>query len=719
MKHSGCCSEKQKKNSPNPVISGKIYTCPMHPEIVQDHPGFCPICGMDLEPKLGGVLDDQEYNDMLHRFWIAMLFAMPVVFMAMGEHFLNKFSGGLFDTKISSWAQLILTTIVVFWSGWPFFQRAWYSFVNRSLNMFSLIAIGVGAAYGFSLAAVLFPHLFPDSFKLHGQIPLYFEVAAAITVLVLLGQVLELKAKSQTSQAVTALLDQAAKTAHLMINGQEEEVSIDQVKVGDILKVKPGEKVPVDGMIIEGSSYLDESMITGEPVPVEKKIKDQVTGGTLNQTGSFLMEARHVGNETVLARIIQMVSEAQRSKAPIQKLADVVSGYFVPLVMAVAFLTFAIWALIGPEPRLAYAIVNSVAVLIIACPCALGLATPMSVMVGIGKGAQMGVLIKNADALEKLEKVNTIVLDKTGTLTEGKPKVTEIFAASQTNEETLLRFAAAVEQNSEHPVAQAIVKEAKQLTIPSVDGFHSFTGEGVSGTVEGKMVYVGKKEFLERNGCEGFLSFQHEAKLALESAQTVVFIAIDRKASGFIAIADPIKPSTAKALEQLHRLGLKVAMLTGDNPISAQAVARKLGIDDVHAGVTPQAKNIIVQELQRKGQVVAMAGDGINDAPALAAADVGIAMGTGTDVAIESAGVTLVKGDLEGIVRAITLSRATMHNIRQNLFFAFIYNALGIPIAAGVLYPFFGILLNPIIAGAAMAFSSVSVILNALRLNKL
>lgn len=717
MKHANCCSQSAKQSLKSP--SG-IYTCPMHPEIEQDHPGFCPICGMSLEPKISGmVADDSEYKEMLRRLWVSALLAIPVIILAMGESFPAKVSGGLISRQISGWLQLILTTLIVFWMGWPFFQRAWYSVVNRSLNMFSLIALGVGAAYLYSFAAVLFPHLFPESFKMHGELSLYFEVASVITVLVLLGQVLELKAKSQTSKAITALLDQAAKNAHLMIDGEEKEVPIEEVKVGDILKVKPGEKIPVDGVVIEGSSYVDEAMITGEPIPVEKKEKDLVTGGTINQTGSFLMKTKHVGRETLLARIIQMVAEAQRSKAPIQKLADVVSGYFVPLVIAAAALTFLIWALFGPEPRMAYAILNAVAVLIIACPCALGLATPMSIMVGVGKGAKMGILIKNAESLEKLEKVNTVVLDKTGTLTEGKPKITKIVASPPFSEEELLRIAAAVEKNSEHPLAQAIVKGANHLSVSNVEQFHSMTGEGVMGVVEGKKVLAGKASFLEQNHIAGLSNLEIQAKESQEEAQTVIFIAIEGEAVGFISVADPIKSSTPKALEDLHRLGLKVIMLTGDNPSTAQAIAQKLHIEEVHAGVTPKDKNKIVKELKHDNQIVAMAGDGINDAPALAEADVGIAMGTGTDIAMESAGVTLVKGDLTGIVRAIVLSRATMRNIKQNLFFAFVYNMIGIPLAAGIFYPLIGLLLNPIIAGAAMAFSSVSVIVNALRLNRL
>lgn len=706
---------------PTPSSHKVIYTCPMHPEIQQDHPGLCPICGMTLEPKEATAeVDDTEYQDMLRRFWIGSVLTIPVLILATSKMLPFLKLENVISDHASHWIQFVISTPIVLWAGWPFFKKAWYSLINRSLNMFSLIALGVGAAYFYSAFAVLFPNLFPDSFKEKGELFIYFEAASVITVLVILGQVLELKAKSQTSQAIKALLGRAAKTAHLLVNGQEQEVSIDQVKVGDILRVKPGEKIPVDGIVTEGSSFVDESMISGEPVPVEKKAKDNVTGSTINQTGSFLMEAQRVGSETLLARIVQMVSEAQRSKAPIQKLADTISGYFVPIVVLVAIITFIIWASIGPDPRFVFALVNAVAVLIIACPCALGLATPMSIMVGIGRGAEMGVLIKNAEALETLEKVNTVMMDKTGTLTEGKPKITQIVASSNGQENELLRLAASVEKNSEHPLALAIVKGAQErnLNIPEVEQFNSVTGGGVTGIVDGKKVFVGKPNLLEENHITGIASLQAQAKEAQEQAQTAIFVAIDGKAIGFIVVADPIKASTPKAIEDLHRLGIKVIMLTGDNEYTAKAVARKLNIDEVHAGVNPKDKNILVQQLKSAKQIVAMAGDGINDSPALAAADVGIAMGTGTDVAMESAGVTLVKGDLTGIVKAITLSRATMRNIRQNLFFAFIYNAAGIPVAAGILFPFIGLLLNPIIASAAMAFSSVSVILNALRLKK-
>lgn len=677
-----------------------IYTCPMHPEVQQDHPGLCPICGMSLELKEISTKEDDlsEYHEMRTRFWIGLILTIPVLILSMA----NK----------APLLQFILSTPVVLWAGWTFFVRGWYSLVNRSLNMFSLISLGVGASYLYSVVALFFPDLFPEDFKHEGKLFVYFEAAAVITVLVLLGQVLELKAKSQTSQAIKALLGRAAKTAHLFKNGQEEEIPVEHVQVGDLLRVKPGEKIPVDGIVLEGNSFVDESMITGEPTPVEKSSKTNVTGGTINQKGSFLMKATRVGNETLLAQIVKMVSDAQRSKAPIQNLADIVSGYFVPAVVFIAILTFIIWSWIGPEPRLAYALVNAVAVLIIACPCALGLATPMSIMVGVGRGAEMGILIKNAESLEKLEKVNIVVMDKTGTLTEGKPQVMQVMTSDSWSDNDALRLAAAVEKNSEHPLAQAIVQEAikRGLNIPAVKQFNSVTGEGVTGIVEGKKVWIGKP--VDEN------QWQAEAQVAQEQAQTVLSVSIADKPAGLITVSDPIKQSTPQAIKELHQIGIKVIMLTGDQEKTAQAVAKSLHIDEIYAGVVPQDKYKIVERLKSEKHVVAMAGDGINDSPALAAADIGIAMGTGTDVAMESAGVTLVKGDLTGIVRAIKLSRATMNNIRQNLFFAFIYNLAGVPIAAGILYPFIGILLNPMIASAAMAFSSVSVILNALRLKK-
>jgi Cu+-exporting ATPase len=648
-----------------------IYTCPMHPEIQQDHPGDCPICGMDLEPRDPVEEDSSEYRTTLTKFWLGAALTVPQLIPGLA----------------SGWIQLALCSTVVFGVGGIYFKKGWRSFVNHSLNMFTLISIGVGAAYFYSALVVLFPKFFPT-----GETHLYFEAASVITVLVTLGQVFELKAKTKTSQAIRSLLSRAAKVGHLVHDGKEEEVNIDQIHVGDFLRVRPGEIIPVDGVVIEGGSFVDEAMITGEPIPVEKKAKDQVTGGTLNQNGSFIMEAKKVGRDTLFARIVQMVSEAQRSRAPIQKLADQISGYFVPLVLLIALLTFIIWWQVGPEPRFAYAFLNAIAVLIIACPCALGLATPMSIMVGVGKGAEMGVLIKNAEALEQLEKVRTLMMDKTGTLTEGKPRITEIKSFSDYSENELLTLAASVESSSEHPLGIAIVQEAKarNLEIPKVEQFNYVPGSGVNGVVNGKKVSVGK------------------------NSQPGIHIMVDGVAAGRITVSDPIKPQAKQAIEDLHKLKIRVVMLTGDNEVTAQAVAKALNIDEVHTGISPEKKNLLVRELKN----VAFAGDGINDAPALAAADVGIAMGTGTDAAMESAGVTLVKGDLSGIVKAITLSRDTMRNIRQNLFFAFIYNAAGIPLAAGVLYPFAGLLLSPMIASAAMAFSSVSVILNALRLRK-
>jgi Cu+-exporting ATPase len=700
-----------------PTNSPIEYTCPMHPEIVQDHPGNCPICGMVLEPKnIEGKVDDSEYKDMHRRFWIGLAFSIPVILLAMGsmiaafEHFISP--------TLSRWLQFILSTPVILWAGWPFFERGWRSVVNRHLNMFSLISLGVGVAYLYSVVAFFFPHAFPNYFLHQGDVPLYFETAAIITVLVLLGQVLELKARSQTSQAIKALLGRAAKSARIIVNGEEKEVSIDQVKVGDILRIRPGDKIPVDGKITEGKSTIDESMISGEPIPVEKEAGSTVIGATINQTGSFLMQAEKVGSETLLSRIVHMVADAQRSRAPIQSLADKVSGYFVPAVILVAILTFIIWAWIGPQPSFVYGLVNAVAVLIIACPCALGLATPMSIMVGMGRGAEAGVLIKNAEALEKLEKVKTIIVDKTGTLTEGKPKLTQVISNEHGKENEILRLAAAVENNSEHPLAASIVRGAKErsISLPKVENFQSFTGGGVIGNVENHEVLVGKPGFLQERKINGVATLQQKAQELQKQAQTVMFVAIDEQAVGLITVSDPIKSSTPDAIQQLHQLGQKIVMLSGDNEQTAQSVAKKLDIDEVHAGVAPDYKQEFVLRAKGKDGFIAMAGDGINDAPALAAADVGIAMGTGTDVAMESADVTLIKGDLVGIVRAIRLSHAMMKNIRQNLFFAFIYNAMGIPIAAGILYPFTGLLLNPIIAALAMSLSSVSVIVNALRL---
>lgn len=714
--HDHCCSKTS--NIQTNKVKSKSYTCPMHPEIEQDSPGFCPICGMALEPKgIVGKADDSEYKDMLKRFWIALALTIPVLLLATNQ-MVHLFSSNSFFSKYSSWIQMLLTTPVVLWAGWPFFERAYYSIVNRSLNMFTLISMGVGAAYFYSLLALLFPSFFLEKFKENGEVFIYFEAAAVITTLVLLGQVLELKAKAQTGHAIRKLLDQSAKTAHLIKGDQETDLPIEHVKVGDLLRIKPGEKIPVDGVVVEGNSLVDESMITGEPIPVEKKTGNEVTGSTINQTGSLLMEARHVGSETLLSKIIQMVGEAQRTKAPIQKIADQVSGYFVPLVILIAILTFLVWILIGPEPRFIYAFVNAIAVLIIACPCALGLATPMSIMVGVGKGAEMGILIKNAEALETMEKVNTIVLDKTGTVTEGKPKVVNIVSNSNMDQDKLLTLAASVEKYSEHPLGLAIVKEAeiRGLIIPKVEQFNSITGGGVSGIVNGQSVLIGKLSFLKENQTTITNELSALAEMAHKQAQTIIYVAIDKVICGFIALEDPIKPSSLEAINQLHHLGIRVVMLTGDNEKTATQVASKLHIDRVYANVSPKDKNQLVNSIKSEGNIVAMAGDGINDAPALAAADVGIAMGTGTDVAIESAGITLVKGNLTSIIKTIELSRAIIRNIKQNLFFAFVYNFLGVPIAAGVLYPVLGLLLNPMIASAAMALSSFSVILNALRL---
>jgi Cu+-exporting ATPase len=699
-----------------------IYTCPMHPQIERDHPGNCPICGMTLEPKrpvAEGDEDSAELRDMTRRFWISVALALPVFLIAMAHLFPHAPEWVASDP--SRWVQFVLSTPVVLWGGWPFFVRGWQSLRNRSLNMFTLIAMGVSVAYFYSSVVMLFPHLFPQSFQEHGKIGVYFESAAIITVLVLLGQVLELRARSRTGSAIRALLGLAPQKAHVVRNGEEHQLPLDEVHAGDRLRVRPGEKTPVDGKIIEGKSTVDESMLTGEPMPIEKSPGDKVTGGTVNQTGSFLMEAERVGSETVLARIVEMVAQAQRSRAPIQGMADKVAAWFVPTVIVIAVLTLAAWALIGPEPRFAYAIVNAVAVLIIACPCALGLATPMSIMVGVGRGAQAGVLIKNAEAIELMEKIDTLVVDKTGTLTEGKPRLTTIITSDWTNESELLAIAAAVEQQSEHPLASAIARGAQDqhLTLGKITSFSSSTGGGVTGEVDGRQVLVGKPQFLKAQSVRDLDKFEVRAVELQAQGQTVIFVAIDGRAAGILAVSDPIKESTSAAIEHLHRLGIKVIMLTGDNERTARAVGAKLGIHQVEAGVEPQRKHERVRELREQGHVVAMAGDGINDAPALAAAHVGIAMGTGTDVAMESAGITLLKGDLRGIEKAIRLSHAMMRNIRQNLFFAFIYNALGIPVAAGALYPFFGLLLSPMIAGAAMSVSSVSVIGNALRLRRL
>jgi P-type Cu+ transporter len=693
----------------------------MHPEIQRDSPGECPICGMALEPETisaEGAEDNSELIDMSRRFWIGVALALPVFLLAMSHLWPN--APAWLSGDASRWIQFALSTPVVLWAGWPFFRRGWRSIVMRNLNMFTLIAIGVGVAYFYSAVVMLFPGAFPASLSHHGKIGIYFEAAAMITVLVLLGQVLELRARGRTSNAIRSLLHLTPPTARLVTNGNENEVPLSHVKVGDHLRVRPGEKVPVDGRVIDGRTTIDESMITGEALPVEKNPGERVIGGTLNNTGSFAMEAERVGDETVLSQIVQMVSEAQRSRAPIQRLADKVAGYFVPAVLLAALITFVLWAWIGPEPRLAHAIVNAVAVLIIACPCALGLATPMSIMVGVGRGAHSGILIKNAGAIELMEKVTTLVVDKTGTLTEGKPRVTKIVTAGGMSEDDLLAVAAAAEQQSEHPLASAIVAGAreKKLVLEIISDFSSTTGGGVTATTARGKILVGKLAFLRENGIAGLEDLETQAAALQDEGQTVMFVAIGDRAAGLIAVADPIKESTPEAVRELQRLGLKVIMLTGDNERTARGVAKKLGIDQVEAGVAPKDKHERIKQLRAGKSMVAMAGDGINDAPALAAADVGIAMGTSADAAMESAGITLVKGDLNGIVKAIHLSRAVMRNIRQNLFFAFVYNTLGIPVAAGALYPFFGILLSPIIAGAAMSLSSVSVIGNALRLQR-
>ncbi len=700
---------------------GQKYTCPMHPEIVRDGPGSCPICGMALEPVTVSLDDEEnpELVDMNRRFWVCLVLTIPVFALGMSDLIPGQPLQHRVGQSTLNWVQLLLATPVVLWGGWPFFERAWQSIVNRSLNMFTLIGLGVAVGYGFSVIAVIAPQLFPPSFRGHGgAVPVYFEAAAVITTLVLLGQVLELRARSQTGNAIRALLGLAPKTARrINAGGNEEDVPLDHIHVGDRLRVRPGEKVPVDGVIVEGSSAIDESMVTGEPIPVEKVSGDHVVGGTVNGRGGFVMQAERVGSETLLAQIVQMVAEAQRSRAPIQKLADLVSSYFVPAVVLIAVITFIVWSIWGPEPRMAYGLVNAVAVLIIACPCALGLATPMSIMVGTGKGAHSGVLFKNAEAIEVLRKVDTLVVDKTGTLTEGKPKLVSVVTTPGVDEAMLLRLAASLERSSEHPLAAAIVSGAQERGVKLIDaaGFDSITGKGVRGEVEGKAVLLGNRALLEELKIDSHQLAAKAEELRADS-QTVMFVAVDGKLAGLLGVADPIKATTPDAIKQLHAEGIRIVMLTGDSRTTAEAVARKLGIDEVVAEVLPDEKVATVKRFQSEGRVAAMAGDGINDAPALAQADVGIAMGTGTDVAMMSSDVTLVKGDLNGIVRARMLSRATMRNIKQNLFFAFVYNALGVPIAAGVLYPFFGLLLSPMIAAAAMSFSSVSVIANALRL---
>ena len=704
-----------------PLASKKIeYTCPMHPEVIQDHPGSCPRCGMALEPKTVMVEEENaELKDMLLRFKVSTVLALPVFLLAMIADLVPGWLPPGLSMKMVQWIEFVLATPAVLWGGWPFYVRAVQSVKTWNLNMFTLIGLGVSVAWIFSVVALLFPHLFPASMQhADGTVSLYFEAAAVITALVLLGQVLELRARSRTNAAIKMLLGLAPNTARIRReDGREEDMPLEHVKVGDVLRIRPGEKVPVDGMVTDGESHVDESMVTGEPMPVSKHEKDKLIGATINGTGSLLMRAEKVGADTLLAQIVNMVAAAQRSRAPIQKLADVVSGYFVPAVVAIAVLAFVVWYVWGPEPRLAYAIINAVAVLIIACPCALGLATPISIMVGTGRGAMAGVLIKNAEALEIMEKVDTLVVDKTGTLTEGKPKLTNVMAETGQDENEILRLAASLEKVSEHPLAEAIVQGAvaRGLILSSSEKFESITGKGVVGIVDGHSVALGNAALMESLGVDT-RSMPEKAKQLRAEGQTVMLLAIDKMAAGLISVADPIKDTTLEAIRDLHAEGVEVVMLTGDNKTTAEAVAKKLKINRVEAEVLPDQKASIIKQLQAQGKIVAMAGDGINDAPALAQAHVGIAMGTGTDVAMESAGITLVKGDLRGLVRARRLSRATMRNIRQNLFFAFIYNAAGVPVAAGVLYPVFGLLLSPMIAAAAMSFSSVSVIGNALRL---
>jgi Cu+-exporting ATPase len=696
------------------------WTCPMHPEIVRDAPGSCPICGMALEPKTVSVEEENpELIDMSRRFKVSTVLTVPVFLIAM-RHYVRGLSSidAFIPAGVLKWLELVLATPVVLWGGWPFFVRGWKSVISWNPNMFTLIGLGTGVAYTYSIIAALFPGIFPQSFRTeNGEVGVYFEAAAVIVTLVLLGQVLELRARSKTGAAIRALLGLAPKTARRLSDGREEDVPLEQVVPGDLIRVRPGEKIPVDGVVTEGASSVDESMVTGEPIPVQKQKDDRVIGATVNGTGTLVMKAEKVGSETLLAQIVRMVAEAQRSRAPIQKLADVVAGYFVQIVVSIAVLTFIMWAWIGPEPRMALALINAVAVLIIACPCALGLATPMSIMVATGKGAAAGVLFKNAEAIEVMKKVNTLVMDKTGTLTVGKPKLMKVVPSKGFDEGKVLYYAASIEKGSEHPLAASIVSGAleRNVELSGVESFESITGKGVSGSVDGLRVSLGNRKLLDDLGIDqGELS--DRADELRQEGQTVMFLTVDGKPAGLLGVADPVKDTTPEAIEQLHNEGIRIVMLTGDNRTTAEAVSKRLGLDEVIAEVLPDQKANVVKELQDTGRFVAMAGDGVNDAPALAQAHVGIAMGTGTDVAMESAGVTLVKGDLRGIVRARRLSRATMRNIRQNLFWAFAYNSFGVPVAAGVLYPFFGILLSPMIAAAAMSFSSVSVIGNALRL---
>jgi P-type Cu+ transporter len=716
------CGMSLERTTPSATEKKTEYTCPMHPQIVRDSPGTCPICGMALEQRLV-VLEEEnhELKDMRRRFWVSVVLTAPVFAIGMSEFVPGRPLEKFVSMRTLEWLELALATPVVLWCGWPFFVRGWQSIINRSLNMFTLISLGVAVAYVYSVIATLFPAIFPETLRDEmGRVPVYFEAATVITTLVLLGQVLELKARSATSSAIKSLLGLTPKTARRIKDRHEEDVGLDQIKPGDLLRVRPGEKIPVDGIVVEGQSPVDESMVTGEPIPVEKGPSSRVIGGTVNTTGSFVMRAERVGTETLLARIVQMVSEAQRSKAPIQRLADVVSSYFVPAVIVVAVVTFIVWLTVGPEPRVAHAIVSAVAVLIIACPCALGLATPMSIMVASGRGAQVGVLFRNAEAIETLGDVDILVLDKTGTLTEGKPKVVTVVAEpGEAKRDELLRLAASLERASEHPLAAAIVAGAKEsgVELTKVEFVEALPGRGIKGVVDGHVVASGNLRMMQdlRVDVDGQLA---HAERFRNDGQTVMFVAVDRRFAGMLGVADPIKATTPEALDQLHREHLRIVMVTGDSATTAKAVARKLNIDEVIAEVLPDQKTDIVKRFQSEGHKVAMAGDGINDAPALAQSDVGIAMGTGADVAMETAAVTLVRGDLRGIVRARRLSRATMANIKQNLFFAFIYNALGVPVAAGVLYPFFGLLLSPMIAAAAMSFSSVSVIGNSLRLRQ-
>lgn len=721
---SDCChSHEHKEPAPLPegVDPNEItYICPMHPEVIQKGPGTCPICGMALEPETmtGDEGENPELTDFRRRFWVGLILTIPVFILEMGSHLLGFHE--FMDGTTSNWIQLVLATPVVLWAGWPFFERGWASVKSRNLNMFTLIAMGTGVAWIYSVAATVRPDIFPDSFRGEsGAVPVYFEAAAVIVTLVLLGQILELKARERTGGAIKALLGLAPKTAHRIDdNGDAQEIAIEDIQVGDHLRIRPGEKVPVDGVVSEGSSHIDESMVTGEPMPVEKQAGSKVIGATVNANGSIIIRAEKVGRDTMLAQIVKMVADAQRSRAPIQRMADLVAGWFVPIVIVIAIIAFIVWSLVGPAPAFSYALIAAVSVLIIACPCALGLATPMSIMVGVGRGAKAGVLIKDAEALETMEKVDTLIVDKTGTLTQGRPALTDIITADGFEESELLTISAALEQGSEHPLAEAIVRAAhdQDLELPKALDFEAITGKGVKGQVSGAKVALGNSKMMEAIGADITPLTEGADNLRAQGA-TAMFVAVNGKAAGVIAVSDPIKDTTPEAIQNLHKAGLKIVMLTGDNETTARAVAEKLGIDEVHADVMPEDKSRIVGELRDKGAVVAMAGDGVNDAPALAAAHVGIAMGTGTDVAMESAGVTLLRGDLNGIAEAINLSRATMRNIRQNLFFAFIYNAAGVPIAAGVLYPVFGILLSPIFAAAAMSLSSVSVVGNALRLN--